>query len=1087
MRQDKQARRSDAKQRTALFFNLRTLVLMFCALIALGKTAPAQDQVSLSAPCIDGLQVSINGAATGGAQVNYIQWNWGDGTTTQGWFPQNHSYASAGSYTVLVTAYYNDGSSASAPEMVTVGPGISQGCPFTLSTSSLAFGTQAVGTTSTPQSVTLTNISGGTLPISMVESGNFFSETNTCGSSVAAGASCTISVTFTPDTDGNFSGMVSVASSSEVLAIFLNGVGAPVTPTLSPSKLSFGSQQVGLTSFPESIKFTNWGATPLSITAVKVAGANAKDFAETNTCGSSVAGGASCGISVTFTPATTGSRSATISITDNGGHSPQKVPLSGTGANFPAETLSVAISGLPAGTNGQVTVTGPGGSTNLTQTTTLTNLTPGTYTVRGTIVQSGSASNTVYVPTVIGSPTVVTQNTGAAATVSYSKLVANWKAIGPSAIGGSSLPSAGKLQTFAVSNANPLLMYAAGSTQPATPYTEGGIYKTTNGGSTWAQKNTGLTDPTVNALWLDQSNTNIVLAGTNSAGIFRSTNGGAKWSLAGPAGLMVPTSAFAQVGGTLYAATALGIETSTNTGITWSLLEPTSNAVLTLAAEGGMIYAGLNDEQVIIRSASGQWTITCPPNPTGCPANGTVMSIAINPTNPQNAFVVEWTGYKSPDIYVTQNAGGTWTALSDLANCPLGPIGGQQAQALAFESVSATLYAGCDQYSNGNQSPIWLSSDFGSSWSQLTSDGAWDVRLIGTDVEGAAGNIVIGSDQGLYLSSNNGTTWQSLNGNITSSILYGVAVAGATILTTAQDYGPINSFNSGATWSSGEQPGLYAGEGGAVIFNPANPSYAYFFAGGFFYSTDGGQTFTGVAALPGSEFTGGNDTIAVDPNSASTLYVAAVSGVYQSTDWGVSWTLESSWPFGPTAPVANTPLTVAVSPANSQTIFVGANNPIQCTGGNSLLCYTTDSGSSWQASNLPGNCGSPVAIAIDPANPQIILVAMNGTPILSCGILRSTDGGTNFSASTGVSQSLSPRQQGCNTSNIPSLQVDPGTSGAVAAATPAGVYISTDFGLNWTSIRGNTVPLSVTEAIWSGGYLYESTCGEGVLRMPFAF
>lgn len=1086
MRQEKQASRTDRKQKTTQFSNPWVLLLILCALIVMKKTAMAQGQVSLGPACIDGLQVSITGAATDNPES--IGWSWGDGTNTTGWFPQNHSYASAGSYTVLVTAYYGDGSSAPQSEPVTVGPGVSQGCGFTLSPTNLAFAAQSVGTTSGPQSVTLTNTSGGTLGINSVGASGGFNQSNTCGSSVALGGTCTINVTFTPYISGDLNGTISVNTPPGLLMIPLTGIGSGgVAPTVFPPKLNFGSQDVGATSLPKSIKFTNGGGATLAITA-KITGPNKADFASNNACGSSVAGGVSCEINVTFTPAATGPRSATLSITDNSSSSPQKIVLSGTGAIFPAETLSVTIAGLPSGTNGQVTVTGPGGTTMLTETTpTPLSLSPGAYTVTGTIVAPSSPSNTVYVPIVTGSPAVVTQTGGAAATVSYKKLVADWKAIGPSAIEGSPLPSAGKLQTFAVSNANPLLMYAAGSTQYGTPYTETGVYKTTNGGSTWTRENTGLTDPTVNALWLDQSDTNIVLAGTNS-GIFRSTNGGAKWTLA-TNGSVGGTLAFLQVGGTLYAATTAGIAISTNTGAAWSI--PSTNEspspVESLAQGGGVVYAGLSNGQVMIQSSpAGAWLISTPP----C-ANCSVMSIAVNPTNGQNAFVVEWMSYQSPDIYETPNGGSgtgaTWAPLSDLATCPLGPTIGQQGQTLAFESMSATIYAGCDEYSDGTESPLWESSNDTSSWSQIPTDGAWDMRLIDTDAAGVVGNMVIGSDQGLYSSSNGGTTWQSLNGNITSSILYGVGVAGATILTTAQDFGPINSFNSGATWSSGEQLGLNAGEGGAVVFNPANPTFAYFFAGGFFYSTDGGQTFTAAAALPGSEFTGGNDTIAVDPNSASTLYVAAVSGVYQSTDWGVSWTLESLWPFGSSAPVANTPQTVAVSPANSQTIFVGANNPIQCTDGNSLLCYTTDGGSSWQASNLPSNCGSPVAIAIDPANPQIILVAMNGIPILSCGILRSTDGGANFSASTGASQSLSPRQQGCNTNNIPNLQVDPGTSGSVAAATPAGVYISTDFGLNWTSIRGNTVPLSVTGAIWSGGYLYESTCGEGVLRMPFAF
>ena len=69
----------------------------------------------------------------------------------------------------------------------------------------------------------------------------------------------------------------------------------------------------------------------LNITSIKIIGSNAADFFQSNTCGSSVAAGASCSISVTFTPTAVGARSASVAVSDDGGGSPQKVALSGTG------------------------------------------------------------------------------------------------------------------------------------------------------------------------------------------------------------------------------------------------------------------------------------------------------------------------------------------------------------------------------------------------------------------------------------------------------------------------------------------------------------------------------------------------------------------------------------------------------------------------------------------------------------------------------------------------------------------------------------------------------------------------------------
>jgi hypothetical protein len=99
--------------------------------------------------------------------------------------------------------------------------------------------------------------------------------------------------------------------------------------TLSTASLRFVSQTVGLAFGPLIATLSNPGNAPLTIDSVAITGANATDFKQTNTCGSSVAAGASCNISVTFTPGAAGSRSAALSINDGAPTSPQTVTLSG--------------------------------------------------------------------------------------------------------------------------------------------------------------------------------------------------------------------------------------------------------------------------------------------------------------------------------------------------------------------------------------------------------------------------------------------------------------------------------------------------------------------------------------------------------------------------------------------------------------------------------------------------------------------------------------------------------------------------------------------------------------------------------------
>ena len=94
--------------------------------------------------------------------------------------------------------------------------------------------------------------------------------------------------------------------------------------------LDFGHQIVGTTSDPQTATVTNISSEDLHISGIGLGGANFGDFAETTTCRSRLAAGGSCTIDVTFTPGARGERHASLKILDDGGASPQVVPLAGT-------------------------------------------------------------------------------------------------------------------------------------------------------------------------------------------------------------------------------------------------------------------------------------------------------------------------------------------------------------------------------------------------------------------------------------------------------------------------------------------------------------------------------------------------------------------------------------------------------------------------------------------------------------------------------------------------------------------------------------------------------------------------------------
>lgn len=106
--------------------------------------------------------------------------------------------------------------------------------------------------------------------------------------------------------------------------------------TLSPSTADFGDEPTGGTAPAQTFTLANNSTAPLSLSSSSFtfAGANPLDFAESNNCVPTLVVGASCQISVTFTPALKGSRSATLQVTDSDPSSPQTASLSGTGDDF---------------------------------------------------------------------------------------------------------------------------------------------------------------------------------------------------------------------------------------------------------------------------------------------------------------------------------------------------------------------------------------------------------------------------------------------------------------------------------------------------------------------------------------------------------------------------------------------------------------------------------------------------------------------------------------------------------------------------------------------------------------------------------
>lgn len=227
---------------------------------------------------------------------------------------------------------------AGTPQTVTL-TGVGEAQSAFVNPTTANFGTVLVGTTTTKsKTITLTNSTNAPLTVTVSFTGanpGDFTQSNSCGTPVPAWGTCTAIVRFAPVDVGSLSAKLTFtdSASNSPQTVSLSGVGTAIS--LSTTSLSFGNQTVGKKSSPQVVTFTNTSTTfTVAFSTRKITGTNAADFAAvkgTNQCGTTLAPGANCSFSVVFTPSATGSRSAALSISDNGGASPQTIALSGTG------------------------------------------------------------------------------------------------------------------------------------------------------------------------------------------------------------------------------------------------------------------------------------------------------------------------------------------------------------------------------------------------------------------------------------------------------------------------------------------------------------------------------------------------------------------------------------------------------------------------------------------------------------------------------------------------------------------------------------------------------------------------------------
>ena len=268
--------------------------------------------------------------------------------------------AQAGARTGTLTAYANvaGGQLTASFQGTAFAP-----ATILLTPASLAFGGISLGSSSTPQFVTIANTGGAAATLNAeTVSGDYAVTANTCGTSLPVSSSCTVGIVFTPTASGARPGLLTVTDSAGSQSAPLTGTGQSVaTDSLSPLSLSFPAQQVGTASAAQTVTLTNAGDLPLTGIAAAATG----DFTVANNCGSVLQGHGSCAMAVAYAPTLIGPESGVLTVGD--ALRTQTVALSGSGLAAPgasATPASINFGGYAVGATSApatVTVTNSGG------------------------------------------------------------------------------------------------------------------------------------------------------------------------------------------------------------------------------------------------------------------------------------------------------------------------------------------------------------------------------------------------------------------------------------------------------------------------------------------------------------------------------------------------------------------------------------------------------------------------------------------------------------------------------------------------------------------------------------------------------
>ncbi len=674
----------------------------------------------------------------------------------------------------------------------------------------------------------------------------------------------------------------------------------------------------------------------------------------------------------------------------------------------------------------------------------------------------------------------------------------SWQSLGP-------VNYAGRLRSIVVDKNHPDTIYVGS--------VSGGIWKTTNGGASWASTSDNAANLCIGTMVMDPTNSNIIYAGTGEgyfnidalrgAGVLKSTDGGANWSLL--TNFATPHSRYSYYyinklvirpdnPNILYAAMIGGIWKTTNAGASWTKLSVGNSSVFCMDLVANpdfpdIMYATFGlfmpDNDGVYKTTDGgaSWTKLTNGFPSAT-SGYTRISLAVAPSNPDIVYAsLSDSNFYTHSIQKSTNGGVNWFSVTTpKENSSTSHLGGQgfYNNVIAVNPTNENIV-----YAGGIN--IFRTSNGGSNWTKLIDANqpgvAFHVDQHAVIFHPSNPSIIyFGNDGGIYKTTNDGVSFSSLNNGLRVTQFY----SGAAHPTQNIYFG---GTQDNGTLMSSSPPGwiqVLSGDGGPVIVNYQNPnivymSYVYL---SIWKSVFGGtgptRMMLGIPIESGTVWTSDRCSfiapLTMDPNNPDVLY-GGTYRLFKTASAAESWTPITGDLTGSGAGAVQTSgatiTAIAVAKSNSAYMYVGTSG---WSNVRSRVLITTNGGSNWVTHDqIPLPNREVTSIAIDPLNANRAYIGYSGfatnTPATPGHIYMTTNRGSNWSNISG------------NLSDVPvnSIVIDPKQLNHLIIGTDLGVFETTNGGTTWTQENDGLANVAVHDLdIRQDGYILAATHGRGM-------